>query len=75
MRLIENLASSNNTKSTDSERRKTATLEMEEMDDVKGKLDSVHKLLKKQVSFVDDVDVNSDGDFKEGVNFISGTGF
>ena len=48
------------------------------MDDVKAKLDNVHKLLKKQVSFAEDVeavDVNSDKDFEEDVNLISGTGF
>ena len=48
MRLIENLASSNSTKNTDFERRKSATtLRKEQMDDVKAKLDCVHKLLKK----------------------------
>ena len=47
LRLIQNLASSNSTKNTDFERRKSATLGKEEMDDVKAKLDSVHKLLKK----------------------------
>ena len=76
VRLIENLASSNSTKNTDFERRKSATLGKEEMDDVKAKLDSVHKLLKKQVSFAEDieaVDVESDREFKEDVNFISGT--
>jgi len=61
VRLIENLASNNSTKNTDFERRKTATLGKEELDDVKAKwddvkakLDSVHKLLKKQVSFAKD---------------------
>ncbi|KAL0749497.1 hypothetical protein Bca101_031500 [Brassica carinata] len=54
VRLIENLASSNNTKNTDYERRKSATLGKEELDDVKAKLDSVHKILKKQVSFAED---------------------
>ena len=47
-----------------------------ELVDVKAKLYSVHKLLKKQVSFADDmeaVDVNSDRCFEEDVNFISGT--
>ena len=57
VRLIENLASSNNTKNTDYERRKSATLGKEELDDVKAKLDSVHKILKKQVSFAEDVEV------------------
>ena len=47
VRLIENLTSSNSTKNTYFERRKSATLGKEEMDDVKAKLDSVHKLLKK----------------------------
>ena len=48
------------------------------MDDVKAKLDIVHKLLKKQVSFAEDVeavDFDSDRDEKEDVNFVSGTGF
>ena len=49
------------------------------MDDVKSKLDSIHKLLKKHISFVEDVevvDVDDDdkGDDKD-VNFISGTSF
>ena len=77
-RLIENLASNNSTKNTDFERRKSATLGKEEIDDVKAKLDSVHKLLKKQVSVTEDVevvDVNSEKDFEEVVNFINGTGF
>ena len=47
-RLIENLASNNNTKNTDFERKISATtLGKEQLDDVKAKLDSVHKLLKK----------------------------
>ena len=79
MRLIENLASSNSTKNTDFEKRKSATLGKEELDDVKAKLDIFHKLLKNQVSFAEDVEaavyVNSDKDFKEDVHFISGTGF
>ena len=48
------------------------------MEDVKAKLDSVHKLLKKQVSFAEDVepvDVNSDMEEEEDVNFVSGSGF
>jgi len=78
VRLIENLASSNSTKNTDFERRKSATLGKEELDDVKAKLDSVHKLLKKYVSFVEDmeaVEINSDGELEEDVNFISGICF
>ena len=54
------------------------TPEKEQLDGVKAKLDSVHKLLKKQVSFAEDVevvDVDSDRNDKEDVNFISGTGF
>ena len=50
----------------------------EQLDDVKAKVDRVHKLLKKQVSFSEDVEAldidiyrNNEGD----VNFISGTGF
>ena len=76
VRLIENLASNNRTKNNDFERRKlVTTLGKEQMDDVKAKLDSVHKLLKKQVSFAEDVevvDVDSDRDEEEDVNFISG---
>ena len=48
------------------------------MDDVKAKLDSVHKLLKKQVSFAEDaeaVDVDSDMEEEEDVNFVSRSGF
>ena len=51
------------------------------MDDVKSKLDSIHKLLKKHISFVEDVevvDVDDDDDDKgddKDVNFISGTCF
>ena len=53
VRLIENLASSNSTKNTDFERRKSvAILAKEQMDEVKAKLDSVHKLLRKQVCLV-----------------------
>ena len=57
VRLIENLATSNSTKNTDFERRQSATiLGKEQMDEVKAKLDSVHKLLKKQVCLVEDAD-------------------
>ena len=56
VRLIENLASNNSTKNTGFKWRKSAiTLGKEQMDDVKAKLDIVHKLLKKQVSFAEDV--------------------
>ena len=79
IRLIENLASSNNTKNTDFERKKLApALGKEQLEEVKAKLDSVHKLLKKQVSFAEDVDavdVNSDMEEEEDVNFVSGSGF
>ena len=79
VRHIKNLASTNSTKNTDFERNVLAiTLRNEQLDDVKPKLDSVHKLLKKQVSFAEDVevvDVDSDRNDKEDVNFISGTGF
>ena len=54
------------------------TLGKEQMDDVKAKLDSVHKLLKKQVNFAKDVeavDVGSDMDGEEVVNFVRGSGF
>ena len=71
VRLIENLAFNNNTKNTDFERKKSATtLEKEQLDDVQAKMDSVHKLLKKQVNFAEDVeaaDVDSDLDGEEDV--------
>ncbi|XP_018487793.1 uncharacterized protein LOC108858346 [Raphanus sativus] len=64
VRLIENLASSNSTKNTDYERRKSATtLGKEHMDDV---------------SFAEDVEaVETDEEryVEEDVNYISGTGF
>lgn len=79
VRLIENFASSNSTINTDFERRKSTTIPgKEQMQDVKAKLDSVHKLLRKQVSFVEDmeaVDIESDRDEQEDVNFISGIGY
>ena len=79
VKVIENLASSNITKNTDFERKRSATiLGNVQMDKVKAKLDSVHKLVKKQVSFTEDVeavDVNSDMGEEEDVNFINGSGF
>ena len=78
LRLIENLTAGNSTKNTDFERRKSATLGKDELDDAKAKMDSVHQFLKKQVRFAEDieaVEINSDGDREEDVNFISGTCF
>ena len=79
LRLIENLASSNSTKNTDFERRKSAAiLGKEQMDEVKEKLDIVHKLLRKHVCLVEDadaVDLEDKTEVEEDVNFISGTGF
>ena len=76
MRLIENLASNNSTKNTDFERRKsTAILGKEQMDEVKAKLDSVHKLLRKQAFLVEDADAVNTEDIakvEEEVNFIGG---
>ena len=58
VRLIENLTSRNSTKNIDFERRKSAAiLGKEQMDVVKAKLESVHKLLRKQACLVEDVDV------------------
>ena len=75
MRLIENLTSNNNTKNTDFERRKSAAiLGKEQMDEVKAKLDSVHKLLRKQAFLVEDADVVDTEliiGVEEDVNFIS----
>ena len=57
MRLIENLASNNRTKNTDFERRKSAAiLGKEQMDEVKAKLNNVHKLLRKHACLVEDAD-------------------
>ena len=78
VKVIVNLASSNSTKNTDFERRKSATiLGNDQMDEVKAKLDSVHKLLGKQVCMVEDAEaVEIEGREEEAdVNFISGTGF
>ena len=79
IRLIENLASCNSTKNTNFERKNSApALGKEQLKDVKAKLDSVHKLLRKQVSFAEDVeavDVDSDMDEEKDVNFVSGSGF
>ena len=51
-RLIENLASSNSTKNTDYERKKSvSSMNVQQLDEVKENLDGVHKLLMKQVSF------------------------
>ena len=48
VKVIENLASSNNTKNTDFGKKKSATiLGNDQMDEVKAKLDSVHKLFRK----------------------------
>ena len=79
MRLIENLASRNSTKNTDIKRKISATtLGKDQLDDGKAKLDIVHKLLKKHVSFAEDVEavnVDSDINVEEVVNIISGTVF
>ena len=48
------------------------------MAEVKAKLESVHKLFKKQVSFAEDVEaivVDSDRGDDEDANYISGSGF
>ena len=48
VRVIENLASNNSTKNTDFKRKRfAAILGNDQMDEVKAKLDSVHKLLRK----------------------------
>ena len=57
VRITENLASSNNTKNTDFERKRSiAILENDQMDEVREKLDSVYKLLKKQVCLVEEAE-------------------
>ena len=79
VKVIENLASSNSTKNIDFERKKSATiLGNDQMDEVKAKLDSVHKLLRRQVCLVEDaeaVDTNNREDEEEDVNFIGGNRF
>ena len=48
------------------------------MDELRAKLDSVHKLLRKQVCLVEDaeaVDTEGRAEEEEDVNFISRTGF
>ena len=57
MKVIENLASSSSTKNTDFERKRSATiLGNDQMDEVRAKLVSVHKLLRKQACLVEDAD-------------------
>ncbi|CAG7894441.1 unnamed protein product [Brassica rapa] len=56
VKVNENLAYSS-TKNTDFERRRSSTiLGDDQMDEVKEKLDSVHKLLRKQVCLVEDAE-------------------
>ena len=53
VRVIENLASNNITKNADFKRKRYATiLRNDQMDEVKAKLDSVHKLLRKKACLV-----------------------
>ncbi|KAG2307209.1 hypothetical protein Bca52824_026957 [Brassica carinata] len=76
--LIKNLASSKNTKNTDFDRRKSAAfLGKEQMDEVKAKLDNVHRLLRKLICLVEDVEAvdGEDDSIEEDVNFISRAGF
>ena len=57
VRVIENLASSNNTKNTDFEMKRSATiLGNDKMDEVRAKLDSVHMLLRKKACLVEDTE-------------------
>ena len=54
-KVIENLTSISNTKNTDFERKKSATiLGNDQMDEVREKVDIVHKLFRKQVCLVKD---------------------
>ena len=79
VRVIENLTSSNSTKNTDFERKRSATiLENDQMDEVKAKLNSVHKLLRKHACLFEDaeaIDTEGRGEVEEDVNFVGGTGF
>ena len=57
VRVIENFASSNSTKNTDFERKRSADiLGNDQMDEVRAKLDSVHKLLRKHACLVEDAE-------------------
>lgn len=75
VRLIENLANSSNTKNTDFERKKSvASLEKEQMDKIRAKLNVVHELLRKQACSAEGEEaVDMEGE--EDVNYIGGTGF
>ena len=58
VRVIENLASNNITKNSDFERKRSATiLGNDQMYEVKARLDSIHKLLRRQVCLVEDAEV------------------
>ena len=57
VRVIENLASINSTKNNDFERKRyAAILGNDQMDEVRVKLNSVHKLLRKQACLVEDAE-------------------
>ena len=57
VRVIEYLASSSSIKNIDFERKRyTTILGNDHMDEVKAKLDSVHKLLRRQVWLVEDAE-------------------
>ena len=78
VKVTENLASSSSSKNADFERKRSVTiLGNDQMDEMKAKLDSVHKLLMKQVCLVEDTEaIDIEGGAEEAdVNFISGTGF
>ena len=70
------MASNNSTKNTDFEGKKSAAiLGNDQMDEVRVKLDNVHKLLRKQACLVEDADVvDTEDRVEEDVNFIGGTG-
>ena len=73
VRLIENLVNSSSTKNTDFERKNfVASLGKEQMDEVRGKLDVVHELLRKQVFSAEREEV-VDMEGEEDVNYIGGT--
>ena len=79
VRVVENLASINITKNTDFERKRSASIHgNSQMDEVRAKLDNVHKLLRKQTCLVKDaeaVDTEGKAEVAEDVNIIGGTGF
>ena len=79
MRLIKKLASNNSTKNIEYEKKKfVESLEKNQMAEVKAKLETVHILLNKEVSFAKGVEVDEttkEKEEKEDVNLLMGLVF